>query len=241
MLNYKKNIVFTGGNGRFGKILKQKLNRKNFLFPTRQELNILSIKSIEKYLNKFKPKIFVHMAALSRPMDLHEKNISLSISTNIIGTSNVVTCCVKRNIKLIYFSTQYVYPGIKGNYKEDDGLMPVNNYGWSKLGGECSASMYKNSLILRLSMTEKPFVHKKAFANSYSNFIFHEDVVPILFKIYKKKGILNIGGKNQTIYNFAKKYNPNVKKIFLKKNNINFPRNASMSLLKLNKILKNDK
>ena len=34
---------------------------------------------------------------------------------------------------------------LKGNYKETDFLMPWNNYGWSKLGGECAVQMYKNS------------------------------------------------------------------------------------------------
>ena len=58
-----------------------------------------------------------------------------------------------KNIKLIYFSTNYVYPGSKGNYKETDSLLPVNNYAWSKLGGEASVQLYKNSLILRVCMT----------------------------------------------------------------------------------------
>ena len=43
--------------------------------------------------------------------------IDLSIQTNIIGTANVVRACKKLNIKLIYFSTNYVYPCKKGNYK----------------------------------------------------------------------------------------------------------------------------
>ena len=73
--------------------------------------------------------------------------------------------------RLIFFSSQYVYPGTKGNYKEEDALKPWNNYAWSKLGGECAVQMYKNSLIIRLCMTEKPFVHKKAYANVKSNFM----------------------------------------------------------------------
>ena len=36
----------------------------------------------------------------------------------------------------------------KGNYSEEDPVKPWNNYGWSKLGGECAVQMYKNSLIL---------------------------------------------------------------------------------------------
>ena len=49
----------------------------------------------------------------------------------------------------------------KGIIKKDDALKPWNNYSWSKLGGECAVQMYKNSLIIRLCMTEKPFVTKK--------------------------------------------------------------------------------
>jgi len=234
----RKIIVFTGGNGRFGSVLKKtKLNYKVF-FPTKKELNITNIKSIEKYLNRTKPNILVHMAGLSRPMNIHDKNVIKSINSNIIGTANITNFCVKKKIKLVYFSTLYVYPGTNGNYKENDSLLPVNNYAWSKLGGECAVQMYKNSLILRICMTEKPFVHKSAFNDVKTNFIFHEDVVPILIKLLNKKGIINLGGPIKTIYNFAKKYNPKVKKISSKKLlRGKFPINPSMNLSKLNKIL----
>ena len=42
-----------------------------------------------------------------------------TLQTNIIGTANISALCIKHDIKLIYISTDYVYPGIKGNYKED--------------------------------------------------------------------------------------------------------------------------
>ena len=94
--------------------------------------------------------------------------------------------------------------GLKGNYSESDPLLPVNNYAWSKLGGEASAQLYKNSLILRICMTEKPFVHKKAFANVKNSFLYQDDVAKILFKLLDKKGIINVGGKTKYIYDFAK-------------------------------------
>ena len=55
-----------------------------------------------------------------------------------------------------------MYMRAKGNYKENSPLKPINNYVWSKLGGECAVQMYKNSLILRLSITERPFNYKIA-------------------------------------------------------------------------------
>ena len=98
-------------------------------------------------------------------MNIHDKQISKSIDLNIIGTANIVKACQEHNIKLIYFSTNYVYPGNKGSYKETDPVLPINKYAVSKLGGECSVQMYSNSLILRICMTEKPFIHKKAFSD----------------------------------------------------------------------------
>ena len=234
----KKNIVITGGAGRFGKILKAK-KFKNFYFPSKHELNILKPNSIENYLRRKRTKTVIHLAGLSRPLEKHEKNISESISLNIIGTCNLVVICQKLKIKLIYFSTSYVYPGTKGNYKETDPLLPINNYSWSKLGGEAAVQMYKNSLIIRACMTEKPFIHKKAFSDVKLNFIFHEDIIPMLMRILNKKGVINLGGPTQTVYNFAKQYNRNIKKTSIKKlQNIQFPKNSSMNLNKLKNLIK---
>ena len=235
----KKNrlIVVTGGSGRFGKILREK-KYPNFIFPSKKEMDILRINSIEKYLKKIKPKTLIHLAGLSRPLTLHNERIDKSISLNIKGTCNLVIICKKLNIKIIYFSTSYVYPGKKGNYKESDPVLPSSNYAWSKLGGECAVRMYDNSLILRVCMTEKPFIHEAAFSDVKLNFIFHDDVAKILKKVVNKKGVLNIGGPTRTVYTFAKKYNPLVKKISSRSlKDIKFPKNLSMNLSKLNKII----
>ena len=235
-----KNIVVTGGSGRFGTYLKKNTGKFKMLFPTRKKLDINNVNSINKYLKKTKPFCLIHLAGLSRPMKMHDKQISRSINLNIIGTANIVKACENLKIKLVYFSTSYVYPGKKGNYKENDPLLPINNYAWSKLGGECAVQMYKNSLILRVSMTEKPFVHKKAFVDAFTNFIYHEDLVKIFLKLINKKGIINIGGPTQSVYNFVKKSNKNIGKISIKKNKrIKFPPNSSMNLSRLKKIISN--
>ncbi len=209
------NIIVTGSDGRFGKILK-KLNKK-FIFRNKKQLNILSISSISKNLKKYNPTHLIHLAGLSRPMKIHEQNIQKSIDLNIIGTCNLVKEASKYGTKIIYLSTSYVYPGDKGNYREEDPVKPWNNYSWSKLGGECAVQMYKNSLIVRLCMTEKPFIHKKAYANVKSNFIYQEDAAKIILKILNKKGIINVGGASQSIYNFVKKDNKKNKKDFFQR------------------------
>ena len=233
-----KKIIVTGGTGRFGKILK-KIIKNKYLFPNKNELNILSLSNIETYFKKKKPKVLIHLAGLSRPMDEHESNITKSIKLNIIGTCNIVMACKKFNVKLIYFSTSYVYPGTNGNYLETDPLLPVNNYAWSKLGGETAVQMYQNSLIIRACMTERPFIHKKALSDVRLNFIFQDEIAEILPKLIKLKGIINVGGPIRTVYDFAKKYNPSVKKISLKNiKNVIYKKNMSMNISKFKKIYK---
>lgn len=229
----KNLILVTGGQGRFAKVLKKNNKFLNLYFATKKECNILNIKSLEKIIKKLKPKIILHCAGLSRPMEIHQKNIEKSIDLNIVGTANVVKVCKKNNIKIIYFSTGYVYEGKKGNYSEKDPVKPFNNYGLSKLGGECAVMMYKNSLILRITMTESPFIYKKAYTNLKSNFMFHEDLVKILPKIINYKGILNVGGKTQSVFSFAKLHNKKVKKIKLSiKDKLPFNQTMNTSVLK---------
>ena len=55
---------------------------------------------------------------------------------------------------------------------------------------------------------------------------------------HNKKGIINIGGPTQSVYNFVKKDNKKIKKISARKNkNLKFPLNSSMNLTKLKKII----
>tara|TARA_B100001093_G_scaffold515992_1_gene593691 strand:+ start:693 stop:1394 length:702 start_codon:yes stop_codon:yes gene_type:complete len=230
-----KKIIVTGSNGRFAQELKKIKCRYRFIFRNKNQLNILSIKSIKNNFKKFKPDSVLHLAGLSRPMSIHDNEINKSIDLNIIGTSNLVKVCNENNKKIIFFSTSYVYPGKKGNYTESDPLLPWNNYGWSKLGAESAVQMYKNSLIIRACMTEKPFVHKYAFDNVKSNFIFHEQFAKMFIKVINKKGIINIGGNSQTIYQFAKKNNKKVKKI---KSKGELPFKMDMSLKKYKKLIK---
>ena len=228
-----KKIIVTGSDGRFAKELKKVESNFKFIFRNKKQLNILSFSSIKKNLIKYKPYALLHLAGLSRPMSIHNKDINKSIDLNILGTANVVKACNETKKKLIFFSTSYVYPGKKGKYSENDPLLPWNNYGWSKLGAESAVQMYKNSLIIRACMTEKPFIHNYAFNNVKSNFIFHEQFAKIVVNLFDKKGVINVGGKTQTIYKFAKQSNHDVKGI---KSKGELPLNMDMNLSKLNSL-----
>jgi len=151
------------------------------------------------------PKYFVHTAALTKPMDVNDRNPIMSLDTNIVGTANVAKICSKYGIKFIYISTDFVYGGSE-LVDEESKVKPSNNYGWSKLGGECVAKLVKDSLILRCSLCDIPFRHKLAFDDVYRNSITHKDVADIILKVKDEVGIINVGGEYQSVYNFVSKH-----------------------------------
>ena len=232
-----KTILVSGGDGKFAGSLKSIKSKYRILTPNKKQLNILYQNSIDKYLSKNKVDYFIHAAAFSTPMINHKKEINRSISTNIIGSANVAVCCSKKNIKLIYISTNFVYPGRKGNYREIDDINPVNEYGWSKLGGECAMHIYKNTLILRICMNEDIFPHKAAYANYITSFLKKSDAAKITLKLLNKKGVINVGGRIQSAYNFAKSMNSKIKRIKMTKSTKKLlGTNTSINVNKLSKI-----
>ena len=64
--------------------------------------------------------------------------------------------------------------------------MPFNEYGWSKLGGECACHIYKNSLILRVCMNDDNFPHKSAFSNYLTCFMKKTDAAKLTLKLLNK-------------------------------------------------------
>ena len=233
-----KKILISGGNGSFAKQLLKVNDRFDITAPSKKEMDITDIKSLDYFMYSTKPNYFIHSGALVRPMKLHDKNPKESITTNIIGTSNVVLTCMKYKIKLIYISTDFVYPGKNGNYKETDALLPINKYAWSKLGGECAVKLYDNSLTLRISMTNKPFSHKKALFDSYRSILFDDEASEITLNLLDEFGVINVGGESKSLYEFVKSYKPDIEKNYLSDiKDVNMPSNLTMNTKKMKDVL----
>tara|TARA_Y100000361_G_C11110856_1_gene317479 strand:+ start:334 stop:1053 length:720 start_codon:yes stop_codon:yes gene_type:complete len=232
-----KRILISGGNGEFAKELQRHNTEYKIVAPSKKEMDITKIEDIDYFIYSNKPDYFIHAGALTRPMVIHESEPNKSIITNIIGTSNVVLTCMKYKVKLIYLSTDYVYPGTDGNYNENDYLKPFTNYGWSKLGGECAVRLYDNYLILRMAMNKKPFPHPKALVDMKKSLMYIDDASKVVLKLLDEKGTINIGGKSQSVYDFVKESNPNVGKIYLNDiNDVNMAKDCSMNTTKMKEL-----
>ena len=96
-------ILITGGDGEFCKHLVEQGKKHSFLTPTKKEADISDYCQLDRYFYEHQSKfdIVIHAAAITRPMVIHEDNPTLSIKTNIIGTSNVVLMCEKYNKKIV--------------------------------------------------------------------------------------------------------------------------------------------
>ena len=235
-----KNILISGGYGRFGNWVRYyaQLDNHNIYSPTSKEMDITDFESINSNIIKYKPDVFLHAAALTRPLIVHEDEPYKSIETNIMGTSNVVLACMKHNIKLVYISTDYVYEGTDGDYNEESPVKPFNNYGWSKLGGECSVKLYENSLILRIAMMNKPILYPKALVDVKRSLLFDDDAAKITIQLLDNFGTINVGFEPKSIYEFTKEYNPNVGKISLDEvKDIKLSNDTSVNTDKMNKLL----
>lgn len=156
-------------------------------------------------------------------------NVSL-ITTNIIGASNVARACLIAGKRLIYISSDYVYPGTSGNYKESDPLSPVNNYAWSKLGGECAVRMVPDHLIIRTSFGASNFPHEQAYNNLWTSKDYVDVIAPMILEASKSDltGIINIGTEKKTMLNYARRRNPNIKGKPLTDNSS--PKDSSLNL-----------
>jgi dTDP-4-dehydrorhamnose reductase len=159
-------IIFTGGSGLLGSEFRK--IRPDIDYPSSKEFNVTNYEQMKKYVESNGCDLIIHAAAFTSPPSI-EKDPLKALEVNIVGTSTVVKLCMEFDIRLIYISTDYVFKGDKGNYKEADPVYPVNKYAWSKLGGECAVRMYDKSLIIRTTFGPNVFPYPKAFVDQWTS------------------------------------------------------------------------
>jgi len=214
-------------------------------FPTSSELDITTDVQVWTQITGLKEiDTIVHMAAYTSPPKVDNNPID-ALAVNIIGTCYIVEACAAVNKRLIYISTDYVFDGNKGNYKEDDPMYPVNKYAWSKLGGECAVKMYDNSLIVRLSFGPNEFPYEGAFIDQWTS---REPVSAIAKKLKKLiisdvTGTIHIGSNRRTVYNYAKSISPDKKLLELSIKNMQtkMPKDTSLDITRYKSIIGDEK
>lgn len=197
-------VVVLGGTGILGKELR-KINQS--LIISGSEIDIRNYELLSNYLIEIDPDIIINCVSLKS--EIVEKRRIDSIDINIIGAANVSKFCIEFNKRLCYISTDYVYSGRRGNYGEDDEVLPNNLYAWTKLAAESSTMLVKDHIIIRTSFGENEFPYKFAYKNIFVSKDYVDKIAPIILKAAKSniQGILNVGTERKSIYNYAMQRN----------------------------------
>lgn len=98
-------------------------------------LDITDGDAVEKCFTSVMPDVIIHAAALSQP-NYCELNKEECIKVNVEGTKHIVRVAKAMKAYLLFLSTDFVFSGQNGPYREDDEVGPVNHYGWSKVLAE---------------------------------------------------------------------------------------------------------
>ena len=224
-----QSILITGAAGKLGAAVWALLPES--IGATRADFDLSNATQMSAFLDQH-PQIttILHCAAMISPPKINE-DIAQAIQSNIIGTALLSAECYKRNIRLVYISTDYVFAGEKGMYKEGDELLPQNKYAWSKLGGECAVQMLDNYVIIRLSFGPDLFPYNAAFIDQYTS----RESASVIAKKIKNivvsdfKGVIHIGGDRKSVYEYALSLGAeNIEKISIKDMSVNMPTDTSL-------------
>ncbi len=174
-LRRMRSVLVTGANGFLGYYLVHQLLQKKYKViatgkgPNRlpyreknfcyQEMDYTSKDEVSSVFASAQPQVVVHGGAISKP-DECEQNRQAAFLSNVTGTSHLLQAAEIQGAHFIFLSTDFVFSGEKGFYKENDERNPVNYYGLTKLLAEDEVMKYP----FRWSIVRTVLVYGKTFS-----------------------------------------------------------------------------
>jgi len=190
---------------------------------TKIKLDIRDINSLSDLIIKKQPEVIVHMAALGN-VDQCEQDHDLAWSVTAKPSMAIASIAKKIGAFPLYLSTDYVFDGISGGYREGDPPAPVNYYGLVKLVGEIAFQSVDEYAIVRASsiyglgpgrMNFAKFLINKLQNNEEVRALIDQYTTPTqatllakaLMEIIEERltGIFHITGERLSRYDFALK------------------------------------
>ena len=237
MNNINQKTLIIGGSGLVGRILIKKIKDIAKVYATYNttiinlegakfyQLDVRDANRVNNLVKEIQPEIVINAAA-KRNTRYCEKNPDEAYKVNVDGTRNIVKACKTINAKIVFISSDQVFDGTKGKYREGDKVNPLNTYGKQKAMAEkIIKNNLDNWLIIRASYIYGWFTGGDNFVTwvieklesgreiqiSYDQFVtpIHvENFVDILIKLLEndKKGIYHVGeGECLSKYEFVKR------------------------------------
>ena len=208
--------LIIGGSGKIGKSLNYKHSKKTFYknkIKNGIRFNLIN-DDINLLIEKYKINRVILLSAISDP-DVCLKKKNYSNKLNVDKTKKLINILIKKKIYFIFFSSEYVFDGKIGNYKENSKIKPNNLYGKQKFTIENYIKRKtKNFSILRIGKTYGDNIKDKTLISNFLNELikgksffkvandqifnplFIGDLKKIVDIFLKKKikGVFNVGG-----------------------------------------------
>ncbi len=227
-------MVVTGGTGRLGKTLRARFPAA--AFPSRRELNLCVEDSVEQYIRRHRPTVFIHAAAMTdvREAETHQ---SVCWDTNVTGTERLVEALNRYSpaCYFIYVSTACVFQGDRGDYSEVDLPNPKNFYGLTKLVAEYVVRRMQKYLIVRTNfVAHEPWRFPRAFVDRFGTYLYADDVATALRSLVDQhsQGVVHIAGdQRMSMFDLAKLTTPEVEPLSVKE--VSLPLTIDMTLCSL--------
>lgn len=144
----------TGAGGLIGHELVSQGTVTGFPFQprglTRNDCDLLDCKKVEALFQSERPSLIIHCAAISRSVD-SQGAPDLARRVNVDATR--ILSQIAANIPFIFFSTDLVFDGAKGQYIENDSPNPLSTYGETKAAAEETVRRHPRHCIVRISLT----------------------------------------------------------------------------------------
>ena len=207
--------LLTGGSGRLGRELKERL--PDLLCPTSKELDITCPDSISAALERLQPQLIVHAAAYTDVAGA-ESDRQLCWQVNVAGTRNLVRAAWERKLAFIHISTDYVFFGDAGMYREGDPPGPTRNYyALSKLTAEEVVRVLEHHLVIRTSFRPRAWPYPVAFDDLFTSQDYVDVIAPdIALAIERLNEIpfstLHIATERKSVYDLARKRKADVRR-----------------------------
>ena len=160
----KLKFLVTGSAGLVGQQVVKDLSKSHEVFSCYNKskseygnavkMDLLNHEMISNVLLETEPDVVIHLGAMTG-VDLCEKEESMAFDINTKATQTIAQQCSISNIFLVYVSTDYVFDGNVGMYKENDATNPLGFYGKSKLLGEESIQNFSSDWCI--ARTSTPF------------------------------------------------------------------------------------
>ncbi len=224
-------IVLTGGHGRLGTELRALI--PGIVAPPSSELNITDLQSVLAVVERERPDVIVHAAAYTN-VGGAETDREGCWRVNVEGTRHMARAADRVGAKLLHISTDYVFGGETGGYRESDTPGPVvNYYSLTKLVAEEAARSAAKHLIVRTSFRPREFAYPVAFSDVYTSQDYVDVIAPEIALAITHAGeiedeVLHIATERKSVYELAKRRKPDVQEGLRASASVRLPGDVSL-------------